>query len=71
MLKKMFKQGKLIILLKIIHNMQILSHDFDGQSFNLSLEAYSKPCQTSKMERFAKKINNQKPLPNFVKRPIF
>ena len=51
--------------------MQILSHDFDGQSFNLSLEAYSKPCQTSKMERFAKKINNQKPLPNFVKRPIF
>ena len=47
------------------------NYNFDEQCFNLFLEASSKNCQAFKMERFAKKINKQKPLPNFVKRPIF
>ena len=38
--------------------------NFDEQCFNLFLEASSENCQTFKMERFAKKINKQKLLPN-------
>ena len=33
-------------------------------------EAYSEPCQTSKMERFAKIINSFQPLTTFAKRSI-
>ena len=33
-------------------------------------EAYSEPCQTSKMECFAKMLNYQKPLTIFTKRSV-
>ena len=33
-------------------------------------ESYSKPCQTSKMKRFAKTVDGRKPLTIFSKRSI-
>ena len=33
-------------------------------------QAYLEPCQTSKMERFAKIVNGDKPLTIFAKRSI-
>ena len=38
--------------------------------FSINLEAYSKPCQTSKMECFAKKVTGWKPLSVLRKRSI-
>ena len=34
------------------------------------VEAYSEPCQTSKMERFAKIVNGKKPLTIFAERSV-
>ena len=33
-------------------------------------EAYSEPCQTSRMDRLAKIVNTRKPLTIFAKRSI-
>ena len=36
----------------------------------LDTDMYSKPCQTSKMEQFAKAVNSFQPLTIFTKRSI-
>ena len=36
----------------------------------VSTEAYSEPCQTYKVERFAKTVKDWKPLAIFAKRPV-
>ena len=39
-------------------------------TLTLTPEAYSDPCQTSKIERFAKIVNDWKPLTIFAKHSI-
>ena len=48
-----------------IHNFSVSLH------FLLSAEAYSEPCQTSKMKLCAKKVNSLQPFTIFAKNSIF
>ena len=54
----------------LIYNLKIGSLKTKVGSAGSLTEAYSDPCQTSKMENFAKIVDGFQPLPIFAKRSI-
>ena len=56
----------MIVLMNIFHS--FLNYLITGSLSDASItEAYSEHCQTSRMERFMKIVNGQKPLTIFAK----